>query len=90
MTESDHAHLFDLLGRKIAARRSYLRLTMRDIKAQTGIDIATLSRYEHGRVSKGYRLDILVKLAIALEMPLEEMLAPFIGHVRDNLGGHYT
>lgn len=84
MTEdTSFSNQIDLMGRIIAARRSYLRLTMRDIKERTGIDIGTLSLYERGKITKGHRLDILAKLAVALDMPLEELLGPFIAHVRE-------
>jgi transcriptional regulator with XRE-family HTH domain len=86
--ESAQAHLTDLIGRTIAARRKYLRLTMRDIKTRAGIDIGTLSLYERGKVAS-VRLDILAKLAIVLEMPLEQLIEPFLTYVRESLGEEY-
>jgi transcriptional regulator with XRE-family HTH domain len=80
-SEQAFAEILDRVGRQIAARRKYLRLTLREIEARTGIDIGTLSRYERGKVGSTYRLDVLIHVALALDIPLMQLLEPFIDYV---------
>jgi transcriptional regulator with XRE-family HTH domain len=68
----------------IATRRRALQLTARDIQRRGGIDIGTVSLYERGRIQSP-KLETLVKLAIALELPLEALLQPYLEYVRATL-----
>jgi transcriptional regulator with XRE-family HTH domain len=85
---SEQARLNDFIGRTLAARRAHLRLTMREIKERSGVDAATISTYERGKVAS-FKLDILAKLAVALGIPLEQLIEPFLAYVREHLAEEY-
>lgn len=73
--------LMAAFGAIVLARRAELQLSLRDVAARSGIDIATLSRCERGSLLRGQRIDVLTRLAVALDMPLEVMLKPYCDHV---------
>ena len=73
------------LAQRIAARRAELQLTMRDVQQLTGIHISTLSRCEQQHHRKGPRIDVLAKLAIALRLPLTDLLQPYTEFVASTL-----
>lgn len=77
--------LAQALGRILIKRRQQLRLSVRDLKKRSGVDISTISIYENARHKKAPRLDILLKLAIGLEMSLETLLYEHVLYVRDRL-----
>lgn len=69
------------VGAILFKRRQRLKLTCRDVQELTGVDIGTLSLLERNCHKKGPRIDVLAKLAIALDLPLDTLLRPYIDYV---------
>jgi transcriptional regulator with XRE-family HTH domain len=60
------------LATKFARARVKSKLTQEQLAKSTGLSLATIFRYETGRASDP-RLRILVRVAIALDVPLEDI-----------------
>ena len=59
----------NLIGKRIAARRSELGLTQEDLAALVKAEQQQISRYERGKFSP--RLDVLIEIARALQTSLD-------------------
>ena len=63
-----------ILGRHIAAARKRASLTQVDLARELGIHEITLSRIENGKLP-GLKVALLVRLALRLNLSLDEALA---------------
>jgi len=68
-------------GKLIARERSQRGWSRRELARRIGTDVMTIVGYEEGRMKYGHRFDILVRLAIVLELPLEELLRHYVQYV---------
>jgi methanogenic corrinoid protein MtbC1/DNA-binding XRE family transcriptional regulator len=60
------------LGKRIAERRKNLAMSQQALAAQANLDRTYLSTVEHGK--QNVTISVIAKLAVALEMSLEELL----------------
>lgn len=61
------------LGFRIRWLRERLKLSLRDVEEQTGINAATLCRWENGKAFEG-SLGTFIKLSAALQTTASELL----------------
>jgi len=62
------------LGEAVAVRRRSLRLTQRDVAAQTGVPHEVLSRFERGKLSEfGSRKLLAVLATLGMELKFVEV-----------------
>ena len=74
----------DAVGPRLRALRQQRDTTLKDLSAETGISVSTLSRLESG--SRRPTLELLLPLARAYGVTLDELVdAPPTGHPRVNL-----
>lgn len=69
-------------GQIIVARREALGWVLRDVQQRSGLSLSVLHKYEHGLIQSAPRMDVLRKIAIALRLPLEDLIQPDIAYVR--------
>ena len=62
------------MGDIIQAERKKKNLTQDDLAALVGASKATISNYENGKNTQKSEIDILVRIAIALDLSLDELL----------------
>jgi transcriptional regulator with XRE-family HTH domain len=67
-TEERIAQAVDAVGRVARARREELGLTLREVAFNAGLSLPYVANLEKGR--KNPTLDTLVRLSIALDLPL--------------------
>ena len=63
-----------VLGERLRARREELRLSLRDLERETGVDNATIARIEQGAFAAP-RPDKLSRIADALDLSLADVFA---------------
>lgn len=82
----EFATLHSALGQIVLHRRQELHLSQRALGALAGVHHATISLCERGKVTRGgFQLDTLTRLALALGMPLETLLHPYLESVKQFL-----
>jgi transcriptional regulator with XRE-family HTH domain len=80
----DLGHALDAVGPRLRALRQQRETTLKDLSAETGISVSTLSRLESG--SRRPTLELLLPLARAHGVSLDELVdAPPTGDPRVNL-----
>jgi len=77
-TEADQA--IAAIGPRLRALRRERATSLADVSAATGISVSTLSRLESGR--RRATLELLLPLAKAYEVPLDQIVAPPVADPR--------
>ncbi len=74
METDDLAEILDAIGPRVRKLRRDRRLTLKEVEAQTGLSLSTLSRLETGR--RRPTLELLIPLARVLRVALDELVGP--------------
>jgi len=74
LNQSETDELFKRIGARIMYYRRLKGVRQIDLAMETGISEQYLSRIEHGEKSKGLSVYVLVAIATALDVKLEELI----------------
>jgi len=74
LDQREAEELFKIIGAKITYYRRLKGVRQIDLAMETGISEQYLSRIEHGEKSKGLSVYVLVAIAAALDVKLEDLI----------------